>query len=176
MSKRSGRNRSRRKGGHNQDNRRRQRAFDPNKHFLPPPAPRREYDECPLSGEPITDIYTAIADPETGKPANFDSVIKRLSEQEKLEPNEQICYLGRGSFGILVDRKGSKPRYHVRKRIQFEDEYEKHHWRRELSPGISRDYVPSPQPLNELYHEAEAVVGDNGFGKDHASVYLPKND
>ena len=108
--------------------------------------------------------------------ANFDRVIQRLAESEELQPNEAICYLGRGSFGILVDQKGKKPRYFVRKRIQFEDEHEKYTWRRELSPGISRDYVPSPQRLSELYDEAEAVVVDNGYGKAHQSIYLPKND
>ncbi len=143
---------------------------------MPAPIPKRDYESCPISGEPITDIYTAIADPETGKPANFDSVILKLTEQEELAENERVCYLGRGSFGILVDQKGKKPRYYVRKRIQYEDEYEKHPWRRELSPGISRDYEPSPQPLHELYDEAEAVVDVNGFRKDYASVYLPKND
>lgn len=143
---------------------------------MPPPAPKREYEACPISGEPIGDIYTAIADPETGRPANFDSVIQRLNETEDLQENERICYLGRGSFGILVDQKGKKPRYFVRKRFQFEDEHEKYTWRRELSPGISRDYVPAPQPLNELYDEAEAVVDDNGFGRNRQSIYLPKND
>ena len=120
--------------------------------------------------------YTYIADPETGKPANFDSVIQKLSAQEELAENERVCYLGRGSFGILVDQKGKKPRYYVRKRIQYEDENRSLDWRRELSPGISRDYVPSPQPLSELHLEAEKVIGDNGYGRNHASIYLPKND
>jgi hypothetical protein len=151
-------------------------VFDPEKHYMPPPVPHREYESCPISGEPIANILTAIADPETGRPANFDSVVSRIAESEDLQENEQICYLGSGSFGILVEQKGGKPRYHVRKRIQFEDEHEKHTWRRELSPGISRDYVPSPQPLCELYDEAEAIVVDSGFGRNHQSIYLPKND
>ena len=79
---------------------------------MPPPVPQREYEPCPISGDPIKNVLTAIADPETGRPANFDSVIQRLAEFEELRPNEQICYLGRGSFGILVDQKGKKPRYY----------------------------------------------------------------
>lgn len=150
--------------------------FDPNKHFMPPPVPQREYEPCPISGEPIQNIITAIADPETGRPANFDSVIARIAEGEELAANERICYLGRGSFGVLVEQKGRKPRYYVRKRIQYEDEREKYAWRRELSPGISRDYVPEPEPLSDLYDEAEAVIVDNGFGRNHQSIYLPKND
>lgn len=176
MSRSRGRNRSGRKGGRGQNPGRQRRVFDPAKHFMPPPIPQREYEPCPLSGEPVKNVLTAIADPETGRPANFDSVLHRLGESEELRPNEQICYLGRGSFGILVDQKGKRPRYFVRKRFQFEDEHEKYPWRRELSPGISRDYVPAPQRLSELYDEAEAVVADNGFGRAHQSIYLPKND
>jgi len=143
---------------------------------MPPTVPKREYEPCPISGEPISNIYTAIADPVSGRPANFDSVIARIAESEELAENERVVYMGRGSFGILVDEKGKKPRYYVRKRIQFEDEHETYNWRKELSPGISRDYVPSPQPLSELYDEAEAVVGVNGFGRNHQSIYMPKND
>lgn len=143
---------------------------------MPPPVPKRDYGPDPITGEPISDILSAIADPETGRPANFDSVVRRLEEQEELGENERIVYVGKGAFGVLVENKGQKPRYQIRKRIQIEDEYEKYAWRRELSPGISRDYVPSPQPLHELYDEAEADVTDSGFGKAQPSIYLPKND
>jgi len=182
VARRSGKGRSRRRGGRSSQNTNnkqttpKKRVFDPEKHFMPPAVPARDYESCPISGEPIRDIVSAIADPESGKPSNFDSVIARLTEQEDLAENERICYLGKGSFGILVDQKGKKPRYYVRKRIQYEDEYEKYPWRRELSPGISRDYVPTPQPLSELYDEAEVEIGVSGYGKKNNSVYLPKND
>lgn len=143
---------------------------------MPSPVPRREYEPDPVTGEPISDILTAIADPETGRPANFDSIVQRLEQEEELAENERIVYVGRGAFGVLVDQKGKKPRYYIRKRIQVEDEHEKYGWRRELSPGISRDYTPGPQPLSELYDEAEANVKDSGFGKAQPSIYLPKND
>ena len=143
---------------------------------MPPPAPKRLYDPDPISGEPISDILTAVTDPETGRPAKFDSIVGRLVEQEPLAENERLVYIGKGAFGVLVEQKGRKPRYFIRKRIQIEDEFQKYPWRRELSPGISRDYVPSPQPLAELYDEAEATVQDSGFGKAQPSIYLPKND
>lgn len=150
--------------------------FDPEKHFMPPPVPKREYEPDPLTGEPVSDILSAVADPESGKPANFDSIIRRLEEQETLGENERIVYVGRGAFGVLVDDKGRKPRFFIRKRIQIEDEFQKYEWRRELSPGISRDYSPQPQPLSELHDEAAASVRDSGYGKAQPSVYLPKND
>lgn len=188
MGRRGGKGRSRRRGGRNQNKQQqnnqnqkpqkqpKKAPFDPEKHFMPPVVPRREYEVDPISGEPISDILTAVTDPETGRPANFDSVVKRLEEQEELAENERVVYVGKGAFGVLVDQKGQKPRYFIRKRIQVEDEYEKYAWRRELSPGISRDYVPDPQPLSDLYDEAEAHVSDSGFGKAQPSIYLPKND
>jgi hypothetical protein len=176
VARRSGKGRSRRRGGKQQKAKQNKPVFDPEKHFMPPPVPRREYDPDPISGEPISDILTAVTDPETGKPANFDSVVRRLEEQEELAENERIVYVGRGAFGVLVDQKGTQPRYYIRKRIQVEDEHEKYSWRRELAPGISRDYTPEPQPLSDLYDEAEATVRDSGYGKAQPSIYLPKND
>lgn len=176
MARRSGKGRSRRRGGKQQKTKQKAPVFDPEKHFMPPPVPRRDYGPDPISGEPIADILTAITDPDSGKPANFDSVLQRLEQEEELAENERIVYVGRGAFGVLVEQKDKKPRYYIRKRIQVEDEREKYSWRRELAPGISRDYTPEPQPLSELYEEAEVTVRESGFGKAQPSIYLPKND
>ena len=188
MGRRSGRGRSRKRGDRQQKttqksqakteekHRRRRSVFDPDKHFMPPPVPRRDYGPDPITGEPISDILTAITDPESGRPANFDSVVRRLEEQETVAENERIVYIGKGTFGILVEDKSRKPRYTIRKRIQVEDDHQRHEWRKELSPGISRDFIPSPEPLSELYDEAAASVLDSGYGKAQPSVYLPKND
>lgn len=123
---------------------------------MPAPIPQREYEACPISGEPIKDIFTAIADPRTGRPANFDSVIQRLSEQERLREGERLAYLGRGAFGIIdMEKVDGKTRLVVKKKIQFEEGREPDEWRRELAPGISRDYVPQPSPIHELYTTEE---------------------
>lgn len=143
---------------------------------MPAPVPKREYGPDPISGKPIDNILTAIADPTSGQPANFDSILRQLEEQEELTENERIIYVGRGEFGVLVENKGGSPRFAIRKRIQIEDEYQKAEWRKELSPGISRDYTPQPEPLSELFDEAEALVKETGFGKAHPSIYLPKTD
>jgi len=207
LARRSGRGRSRRRGGKKNQNQQQQqqadaprdakgrsdsssrkqrpkpkkRVFDPEKHYMPPPVPQREYEPDPITGEPIDNIYTAITEPTTGKPANFDSILKQLEEQEELGPNERIVYVGKGEFGVLQEnrsggRGSDQPRFFIRKRITIEDEYEKYEWRKELSPGISRDYKPSPEPLSELFDEAEAIVKDSGYGKAHPSIYLPKTD
>jgi hypothetical protein len=144
---------------------------------MPKPVPKRDYEPCPISGEPIKNILTAIMHPQTGRPANFDSVLQQLEQHEQLEENERICYLGKGEFGIVQENPNGKPRFTIRKRISYEEESNRCEWRKELSPGISRDYDPHPERLSELYKEAEEVVGSNGFGRSQApSIYLPKND
>lgn len=144
---------------------------------MPKPIPERSYEPCPISGEPVTNILTAIVHPQTGRPANFDSVLQLLEQQEHLEEGERVCYLGKGEFGIVKENPKGKPRFEIRKRIPYEEESNRCEWRKELSPGISRDYDPEPERLSVLHKEAEEVVGNNGFGRSQPpSIYLPKND
>lgn len=134
--------------------------FDPEKHFLPDPLPEREYESCPISGEEIEDIVTAIAEPHSGRPARFDRVIEKIAATEEIGENERLAYIGRGAFGIVSIEKGEngRPELTVRKRFQYEDSHEKYQWRKELAPGISRDYAPDPQPISELYTREELAT------------------
>ena len=123
---------------------------------MPPPPIQREYDPCPLSGKPIDNIYVAIADPDSGKPAIFGEVLERLKSQEELQKDQRLVYIGAGNFGIVADiTKQGKQLIEVLKIIPYEDSYQKKPWRRELSPGISRDYIPTPEPLEDLYSSQE---------------------
>lgn len=149
--------------------------FDPKKHRLPDPIPEREYEPDPLTGESVEDIYSAIAEPNTGKPANFESVVKRIEDQEELNEGERVAYLGKGAFGIVYEEKekGGK-RLVVRKRIQYEDTHEDYPWRKELSPGISRDYKPEPEPLSNLY-SPEEVAAFPKFDRS-SQVYMSRSN
>jgi hypothetical protein len=139
---------NRKRGKEKQDN--------PAKYYMPEPPPKREYPPCPISGEPIDDPYSAVEDPETGRPARLDSVIKKLSESERLGPNERVAYIGQGAFGVVEDRKeNGKKRVVIKKRIEFETGRTVGEWRKELSPGISRDYRPNPEPLSSLYTDEQ---------------------
>ncbi len=135
----------------------RRTPFDPAIHLLPDPIPEREREPCPISGEPIDDILTAITHPASGRPARFDAVIGKIAEHEQLEADERIAYIGRGNFGIVKMEKDEygQPLLVVRKRIVYEEGGDKKDWRRELAPGISRDYPPEPRPLSELYSSEE---------------------
>lgn len=182
MGKRGNRSRGRGRGGNQnkqtsqnkprQARKKKPAPFDPEKHFLPDAPPQREYEPCGLSGEEIDDIVTAIAHPHTGKPVRFESVIRTLldQEQEELGEDERLAYIGKGTFGIVrVEKKGGRPELTVRKYFHYEDTHEKHRWRRELAPGISRDYVPDPQPLSDLY-TAEELASFPRFDSAGSSV------
>ena len=144
---RSGRRRGRRsgRGGESRQRpavRREINADLPNevKFRMPEPPPKREYDVCPICNQPMRDIHSAIAFPPSDVPAHFECVIRSISEGEKLAENERVVYLGNGSFGVVQDQSGQgKSHYVVVRRIQFEERDRVVQWRRELSPGISRD-------------------------------------
>ncbi|MFW5800864.1 MAG: hypothetical protein ACOCVC_02425 [Spirochaeta sp.] len=121
---------------------------------MPDPVPEREYGECPISHEPIDDIYAAVDDPDTGKPARFEAVLDKLAKRENIAENERIVYIGSGTFAVAEDNpKGGFPV--IKRRIEFEDTHHRTEWRKELSPGISRDYPPHPKPIEDLYSTEE---------------------
>lgn len=122
---------------------------------MPDPPPKRQYT-CALTKKPITNVLTAIAHPDSQEPVEFDAVVQRLAEQEDLGDNQRIAYIGEGSFGVVEERR-ERGKYSlvITKKIPYEDSRAKNKWRQELSPGISRDYVPQPPRLTDLYSEEE---------------------
>ena len=56
---------------------------------------------CPWCGKPIRDMFSAIADKDTGVPVHFDCVSTRIAFGEKLEKGETVAYIGGGRFGIV---------------------------------------------------------------------------
>lgn len=137
---------------------------------MPEPAPKREYGPCPICENAIDNPFTAIAHGDEALPAHFECVIGRLTEMEQLGPDEQIAYIGEGTFAVLHrpnDKTSVRPE--IRKLIEYEDKHNKPEWRKELSPGISRDYIPSPGSLVDLVPETpeESSLASR-------SIYLPK--
>lgn len=136
---------------------RRRIEFDPEKHYLPDPIPERDYEPCALSGREIDDIFTALAEPTSGQPVRFDSVIEHIRNAHDIAEDQDVIYLGRGAFGIVSYEKGESGRTEmvVHQRFEYEDVKETRPWRRELAPGISRDYTPHPEPISDLYSREE---------------------
>ena len=99
--------------------------------------PSNDVPQCPYCGQNVRDVLTAISINEGENPSHFDCVIKKLSEEEKLNPKEKICYLGGGSFGIVRFKNSSDPtQFTVKKRIRVEAENQDISWRKAVSQRL----------------------------------------
>ena len=102
------------------------------------PEDRRDLPLCPLCGNPLYDLSSALAaNRETGEPAHFDCVLERVIASETLAAGEKIVYLGSGAFAVVEYKDRSETAFTVKRRIQWEKEGEKREWRKNLSSKIS---------------------------------------
>ena len=141
---------------------------------MPDPIPQREYEPCPVCGKAIEHVFSAIAHEGTGPPAHIECIIAELTARETLAEDERVVYLGKGNFGVVSDKpreEDGKKLFNVVRRIQYEAEVPD--WRRELSPGISRDYTPNPQPVAEKAPENEQTLAES-LGQDRDAIYMPR--
>ncbi len=106
--------------------------------------PGKDVPQCPHCGQNVRDALTAIAMQEGEAPTHFDCVIKKITDEETLQPKERVCYLGNGSFGIVRFKNPSdKKNFVIRKRIQIEPEKTEIPWRKAISSKLSsRGPVP----------------------------------
>lgn len=104
--------------------------------------PDNKFPQCAYCGQSVRDVLTAIAAPDDEHPAHFDCVVRKIAEDEPLNPREKICYLGKGSFGIVKFRGGSNPlNFTIRKRIQIEPAEQEIGWRKSVANRLS----PAPK-------------------------------
>ncbi|MDR0630280.1 MAG: hypothetical protein LBG24_11740 [Treponema sp.] len=94
--------------------------------------------DCPYCGKPIKDMAAAIADKHSGAPVHFDCIIAKIAENETLEREDSIAYIGGGCFGIL--RFTGSPntlRFTIKKVVEWEDKEQRAAWRRTMSDRYS---------------------------------------
>lgn len=92
-----------------------------------------QYPECPICKKPVREIASAIAYKSTNEPAHIECIINEIRKTEALEPNERICYLGKGSFGIVAAQNPSSPmKFIIRKRIPYETSNVTIEWRKRI--------------------------------------------
>ncbi|MBN1524488.1 MAG: hypothetical protein JW904_08400 [Spirochaetales bacterium] len=90
--------------------------------------------KCAVCDREIRDLSSAICQKGTGQPIHFDCIIKNISETETISSHERVCYLGKGSFGIVrFQRMGGIIPFVIRKRIQYEEFEDTPEWRKELN-------------------------------------------
>ncbi|MDR0463723.1 MAG: hypothetical protein LBG94_01255 [Treponema sp.] len=94
--------------------------------------------DCPWCGNPIKDIATAICDKETGSPVHFDCVLSRIAGTESLGPNESICYIGGGRFGVVhYNNPPDTKDFSIKKIFEWESKDVNNEWRRPISEYFS---------------------------------------
>ena len=88
---------------------------------------------CALCGEVIKEAASTLAMPDTGEPAHFDCVMKKLEESETLVEGDTIAYLGGGNFGIIRKNSQNPAGFEIKKKIDFENKDKIGDWRKKLS-------------------------------------------
>ena len=105
---------------------------EPEPQYEPPVA--RIAPDCPVCGKPVRELPSALTHRVTGKPAHFECILKELRDANELAPQEKLCYLGGGTFGILQFRPaGSATRFTIRKRISYEEKDTPQDWKKTLT-------------------------------------------
>jgi hypothetical protein len=103
-----------------------------------PPSTPIPVPSCPWCNKPIKDITSAISDKNTGLPVHFECVLARINEMEKLQPNERVCYIGGGRFGVVHNSNPNAPKnFTIRRIYEWENKDEKEEWRSSLKEHFS---------------------------------------
>ena len=102
------------------------------------PANPTSSPDCPWCGKPIKDISNAISDKDSGQPVHFDCVLARISENERLEKNDSVCYIGGGRFGIIhYNNPADLKNFTIKKILEWEVKGKQYEWRRPFSEYFS---------------------------------------
>lgn len=144
------------------------------KYPVPNRPPKRDYPPDPLTGQAIDNVYTAFTHRDTEQPTSFDAVLEHVRNAENITESQTLIYVGSGCFGVYEEvEENGRRRLVLQRKITYEDSHHKPDWRRELAPGISRDYQPSPEPLSQLYSQDE----QSQFPKIGAAsgAYMPRS-
>ncbi len=89
--------------------------------------------ECPICRKPVRELAAALTHRLTGAPAHFECIMKELRDANELSPQEKLCYLGGGTFGILQFKpSGGVNRFTIRKRIPYEEKDAPQEWKKGL--------------------------------------------
>lgn len=94
---------------------------------------------CSKCGNPITELSSALNHKKSGEPIHFECAMSEIEQQETLENNEKIAYIGQGRFGVLsYENIRDQRHFTIKKIIEWEDREEKASWREEISDLYSK--------------------------------------
>jgi hypothetical protein len=87
---------------------------------------------CPICKKPVRELSSALSYRETGAPAHFDCVLKEIKESLELAPQDRLCYLGGGTFGVLQFKSSGSGKFTIKKKIPYEDKAVPQDWKKVL--------------------------------------------
>jgi len=96
----------------------------------------REVADCPICGEPIKDITSALSLRDGAGPAHFDCVLNQIREKERLNPGEAVIYLGKGDFGVVQDEEYQKGNLQIIRKIAYEQLENREEWRLKMRQDV----------------------------------------
>lgn len=101
--------------------------------------PEAQATPCPICGKPVRDAVAAMGYGEDHAAAHFDCVMETLRANRELRPDEQLCYLGGGNFGVVRFTRGdgASP-FTIHERIPYEPSHERPQWRQDLDSVTRR--------------------------------------
>ncbi len=100
------------------------------------PEPARAAPPCPVCGQPVRELASALAHRVNGEPAHFDCILAEVRAANSLGPQERLCYLGGGAFGVITFRtEGNPGSYVIKRRIQYENRDMPPEWKKQLEVG-----------------------------------------
>ncbi len=89
---------------------------------------------CPMCGQPITDVASALPDKKSGEPVHFECALHEVEASENPGEKEKVAYIGQGRFGVLYfENPRDQRKFTIKKIIEWEDREKKSEWREELS-------------------------------------------
>jgi hypothetical protein len=114
-------------------------------------APPRVFPGCPICGEPVRELASALTHRQSGRPAHFDCIVKELRDANPLGPQERLCYLGGGTFGVLTWKvEGNPASFVIKRRIPYEDPSLPQEWKKQLQAEgqsvVGMPVLPEPKP------------------------------
>jgi hypothetical protein len=104
---------------------------------------------CAFCGKPITDIYSALSDKQSGEPVHFDCVAARISEYESLDEGDVISYIGGGRFGVVhfnnpeisgtsgISGEIHGKKFTIKKIVEWEETEHRADWRNTIADHYS---------------------------------------
>ena len=104
----------------------------------------REFKErtslCEICGQPIQEMASAMANRGSGKPVHFDCIVKKLSENERLDEKDRMTYIGNGKFAVLhFENPHDMRHFSIVKEIEWErGEENRSSWREEMASLYSQ--------------------------------------